>query len=85
MIKMVEQAESYIRNCYFLSKKGDDEPPYILVVEKNGDAKIYLDGYAIIPMEKYDRLISPWWILISVWVGLCIGFAANALFNLVAV
>lgn len=46
--------ESVIQNCLFVFKDIQDpiEPP-IFTFEDGGVIRVYLDGYAIVPMEKY--------------------------------
>ena len=51
--------ESYVRNCVFAMRPGDDVPIGMEVV----DGKVFvtcvrLDGYAIIPTENYEALLS---------------------------
>ena len=44
----------YVRNCYVEGRHGEAEP---LFIAARGTVTARLDGYAIIPMEKYDRFI----------------------------
>ena len=43
----------YLKNCYLQSREGD------AVLFRTGHRTIiaHLDGYAIIPMEQYDRFV----------------------------
>lgn len=48
--------ESYVTNCVIISRNADDAPLFYL---DGMTAKVFLDGYAIIPIERYESLLSP--------------------------
>ena len=51
-IKGRDQYESgYVRNCHISAREGDT-----LFSLFEGNFRPYLDGYAIIPIEEYERL-----------------------------
>ena len=48
--------ESYIKNC--LVEPKEDEKGAIFCSNEKGEIIAHLDGYAIIPREKYEKLIK---------------------------
>ncbi len=45
---------SYVKNCLIMMREGDD---CLFYFDNHMQAyRIQLDGYAIIPMEEYDRM-----------------------------
>lgn len=48
---ILNQGNSYIKNSYIETRQGDN--PFKVV---HGEQQIQLDGYAIIPIEKYREL-----------------------------
>ena len=55
-IKEENEARSYITNCYF---KGRSDQKGCLFSYKDGEIhRVHLDGYAIVPIEEYEKLIG---------------------------
>ena len=50
--------KGYVRNCYMESRKEDDSPAEDLFSMDGEVITPYLDGYAIIPMSRYEQLIA---------------------------
>ena len=46
---------SYLHNCFFESRAGDPEKRVLSV--ESGKEKVALNGYAIIPLEEYYKLL----------------------------
>lgn len=44
----------HVRNCYVQGRHGEDGP--LFIADRN-TVTAHLDGYAVIPMEQYDRFI----------------------------
>lgn len=49
----IPSASSYVRHCYFQPRPTDET---LFAFEEDGRAVVRLDGYAIIPMERYHQL-----------------------------
>jgi len=49
-----QEGESYIKNCVIIAR--NNEQPFYL---DKKTAQVFLDGYAIIPIEYYEALLSP--------------------------
>jgi hypothetical protein len=52
--ELAEPAHSYVRNCVLIAREGDT--PFLKVDERTVLAR--LDGYAVLPMERYKALLS---------------------------
>jgi len=51
----MEAKENFVTNC-LIHKRDDDDGLFEL--KAGGTIGVYLDGYAIIPMEVYNKLVS---------------------------
>lgn len=51
---MIKQSKrkAFIKNCLIDGRVGDE----LFITMMDGEAKVHLDGYAIIPLEKYQEL-----------------------------
>ncbi len=47
---------SRVKNCYFAVREGSDETLFCFGAD--GRAVVDLNGYAIIPIEQYNRLLE---------------------------
>ena len=54
---LLKEEESHIINCYFELK--DNEKDSLFTIYDDERFIVKLDGYAIIPIEKYTELKSP--------------------------
>ncbi len=46
--------DSYVKDCYIELRRGET----IFNIKDNGDFVARLKGYAIIPKDKYEKLVS---------------------------
>lgn len=53
------QIESFIKNCYVVGREGE-APLFFGVEQKDGRGAVAarIDGYAIIPIERYEELLG---------------------------
>ena len=58
---------SVFKNCHFEMRK-DEEHTLFDFTRKDVGLRVHLDGYAIIPREKYEALMKSWWK--QLWKGL---------------
>lgn len=49
------EEKGYVRNCLVVAKEGDKK---LFGVKPDGTYIAFLDGYAIIPMEEYEKLTN---------------------------
>ena len=51
-----EQQKSYLKNCFVMATK--DQEGEMFTIHEDGAIIARLDGYAIIPIEQYRRLVE---------------------------
>jgi hypothetical protein len=54
-MKTHDGVETKVNNCIIIMKKNNNEP-YMFYQRTNGEILANLDGYAIIPIEEYEKL-----------------------------
>ena len=56
-VKAETQIDSYVKNCYLEGRIPDSSKP-LFTRKVNGEYVASLDGYAIIPLERYYELMK---------------------------
>lgn len=52
----VARSKSYVQGCTIATRPGDTGP--LFAFDSSGVTGVWLDGYAIIPVEEYEALID---------------------------
>lgn len=58
MAVYINRTESYVRNCVIIGDGGSDYNPLVVFNSKGGVEAVRLDGFAIVALSEWDRVVQ---------------------------